>query len=217
MQVESAEFIIRMRIVQLEMLEMPCRVQELLFIVFRRHFLDLGEVESPRRRQCIFSGVVKHDALIDDIRIEIPSFRQCVIQFGNAFADDLDFSDFSLLLACGEFVPNMRFNRSFASPQSSFCHDEEVVIAVKLDQPSAIILMYVMTRIGILGVAAVKNNHHDIFHLFANQTYQLLQFSLDVLGQKIYRVLHIDKFTKIFQKIGGNRHAISILFVYLFW
>ena len=77
--------------------------------------------------------------------------------------------------------------------------------------------MYVMTRIGILGVAAVKNNHHDIFHLFANQTYQLLQFSLDVLGQKIYRVLHIDKFTKIFQKIGGNRHAISILFVYLFW
>ncbi len=62
--------------------------------------------------------------------------------------------------------------------------DQNVVVAVELDQPAAVIYGHVAVDKRIFRVAAEKDNHYRILNLFADQRHELAQIVLRELGQK---------------------------------
>ena len=168
--------------------------------IFLGHFQDLGIVQFSRCGQSAFPRIEQHDSLCQNIDIKIPAFGKCIVEFGDAFIDDLRAS-----LSIRIFVlQEMRFDTTRygyrSSPESFFRHDQNIVVAHELDFTASVIPLYIQFDISISGIAAVKDNHYDILYFIADQADQFPQISLFAFGQKVYRGLHIHKIMKIFPK-----------------
>ena len=97
--------------------------------------------------------------------------------------------------------------------QSSFRHDQQIVIAyVKCFHAEVTAL--VALDISVFSITAVKDNHHDVFYLVADQADEFVQVALFALGQKIDRVLHTHKISKKYPEI--HTRCAELIFIRIF-
>ena len=83
--------------------------------------------------------------------------------------------------------------------------DYQQVVVADVKRFHAEVAAFVALDIGISGVTTVKDNHHDVFHLVADQADEFAQVALFALGQEVDRVLHTHKISKKFPEIHTRR------------
>ena len=127
-----------------------------------------------------------------------------MIQFGNTFIDKLRPSLKLVGPAFQKTLPNAGLGSTFPNSQPLFSHDQNIVVAHKIGF-HAEVPAFVALDVGVPGITTVKNNHHDVFHLVADQADEFAQVALFAFGQEVDRVLHTHKISKKFPEIHTRR------------
>ena len=108
------------------------------------------------------------------------------------------------VLAFQETVADTGSRGGLPNSQPLFRNDKQVVVT-DVKRSHAEVAAFVALDIGISGVTTVKDNHHDVFHLVADQADEFAQVALFALGQEVDRVLHTHKISKKFPEIHTRR------------
>ena len=152
----------------------------------------------------VFPRIVEYDTLRQNIDVEITSLGKCVIQFGNTFVDELRMRVKLRILAFQKAVADTGGRGGLPDSQPLFRDYQQVVVA-DVKRSHAEVAAFVALDVGVPGIAAVKNNHHNVLHFVADQADEFVQIALFAFGQEVDRVLHTHKISKKFPEIHTRR------------